>query len=212
MRSTRWFVLAWLDPTGRRRAVEEMLRVSRCGARLVVIDYDWASAAGPEVVELWKQRLLGVLTGFGFDPYCGRQLPLDLPHHLTATGLQPGDYTVKDGRATRTEPLRDALATMTQTMAPVVERLEALDLDDDADELAAMFSAIVRYADQDPDAPITFPAVVATTVELDMTAALATAASAIGRDAPPAAEGPRAGACLQRVRPSSGSIDWNPPI
>ncbi len=175
------FVLAWLDPTGRRRAVEEMLRVSRGRARLVVIDYDWGSAAGPEVVEVWKQRLLRVLTGFGFDPYCGRQLPLDLPHHLTGAGLRPGDYTVKDGRATRTEPLSDALATITQTMAPVVERLESLDLDDDADELAAAFSAVVRYAGQHPDAPITFPAMAATTVELNTTAALGTAAGAIGR-------------------------------
>ena len=181
MRSTLRFVLAWLDPTGRRRAVEEMLRVSRGRARLVIIDYDWGSAAGPEVVEVWKQRLLRVLTGFGFDPYCGRQLPLDLPHHLTGAGLRPGDFTVKDGGATRTEPLSDALATITQTMAPVVERLEALDLDDDADELVAAFSAVVRYAGQHPDAPITFPAMAATTVELNTTAALATAASAIGR-------------------------------
>src|SRR4051794_10571585 len=41
------FVFGWLDSAGRRRAVEELLRVTRGVGRAVVIDYDWATADGP---------------------------------------------------------------------------------------------------------------------------------------------------------------------
>ncbi len=175
------FVFAWLDLAGRRRAVEEMLRVSRCGSRLVVIDYDWGSAAGPEVVEKWKQRLLMVLTAFGFDPHYGRRLAIDVRQHLTDAGLHPGDYTVEECSTTRTEPLREALATISQTVAPVVEQLAALDLTDDADELSTLHTEVVRYADAHPRAPISFPTMVTTMVELETAAAVSAATATIGQ-------------------------------
>jgi hypothetical protein len=80
------FLLGWLDPVGRRWAVEEMCRMSKGAARAVLIDYDWASAAGPDVLVLWKDKLLELLAGFGFDPYYGQQLNVDVARHLCAAG------------------------------------------------------------------------------------------------------------------------------
>jgi SAM-dependent methyltransferase len=167
------FVFGWLDAAERRRAVEEVLRVSRSAARMVLIDYDWSSAAGPEVVALWRDKLIELLSGFGFDPYYGQRLAADVARHLEAAGVEAADYSAKEVRATTTEPIGQALGMIGAVMASVRGRLSAVGLDDHADELAALHAAVADHGRRRPSTPITLPTMVATTVDLTDRAAMA---------------------------------------
>ena len=174
------FLLAWLDRRGRRRAVEEMLRVGAGGSRLAIIDYDWDSAAGPEPLLAWKDKLLTLLVGFGFNPYYGQCQAVELRRHLSDAGLDPADYSLCESRFTATEPFREALATIDETVAPVVERLTTLGLTEDVDELASLHAEVIDHARRHPDTAITFPTIAATTVDFTSPGTLSAVATAIG--------------------------------
>ena len=194
------FVFAWLDVAGRSRTVEEMLRVTRRGARVVIVDYDWGSAAGPDVVVAWKEKLLGLLSAFGFDPFHGQRLAAATRRHLANAGLYGARHSLGETRSTAIEAMRDALGTIGVHPESLSDQLAALGLEDDADELRDLYAAAVDHGRRHPDIPITFPAIVAATVDRT-DAAVATAA--IGR---------RPRRCRLRARPSSASTGWSPMI
>jgi ubiquinone/menaquinone biosynthesis C-methylase UbiE len=175
------FVFGWLDLAGRHRAVEEIVRVGRGAARAVLIDYDWGSAAGPDVLVAWKEKFLELLAGFGFDPFFGQRLASDVRRHLSAAGVDAAAFSVAAARSVATEPMRRALGTIGVLVAAVVDRLTALGLDGDADQLSGLYAAVADHGRRHPETLVTFPAMVATTVDLTDQVAVAAAATAISR-------------------------------
>ena len=174
------FLFAWLDDAGAGRAMEEVVRVTRDDARLVVIDYDWSSADGAPVVVAWKDDLLDLLTTFGFDPEYGQRHVAELKGHLAVAGLTRADYAISQLRTSRTVTLREALPTLETLVEPVVRHVGALGLKDRADRLRRHYAAVAELAEQQPDRPVTYPAMVATVVDLTRRST-ATARPAIGR-------------------------------
>lgn len=113
------FVFGWLDDAGRSRAIEELLRVSIGAGRIVIIDSDWSTAAGPDVVLLLKEKILQLLLAFGFDPHYGRRLPVDVGRHLADAGFDPTETTAEllaamFGRQA-IRPFGDTVGTITLT-------------------------------------------------------------------------------------------------
>ena len=160
------FLFGWLDDAGAGRALEEAARVTRDHARLVVIDYDWNTAVGAPVVVAWKDDLLELLTTFGFDPGYGRKHAVELVRHLSAAGLQAADYAISQLRTSRTVSLREALPTLEALVEPVVRHVAALGLDDRAARLRGHFVAVADLSEQEPEQSVTYPAIVATVVDL----------------------------------------------
>jgi SAM-dependent methyltransferase len=173
------FVFAWLDAAARSRAVEEILRVTRGRSLAVIIDYDWGSATGPNALVAWRDKLLGLLTAFGFDPYYGRLLAAEFRAHLTDAGLDSAHYVLHESHSTLSARLEDALPAIDQTVQPVVEQLAAIGLNDDADDLANLHAAVVDHAHRHPDAPVTFPTIRATAIDFTRPDAVAAASTAI---------------------------------
>ena len=90
----------------------------------------------------------------------------------------------------------------------------ALDLDRRCRRARASAShEVVRYAELSPRAPISFPPWLPRSWSSRRRRQLTRRRRPpSARDAPPVAAGPQRRRCLQRVRPSSGSTGWNPPI
>jgi hypothetical protein len=147
----------------------------------VLIDYDWGAAAGPDVVMMWKDKLLDLLLGFGFDPHYGQRLAVDVAGHLSAAGVDAATYSVAEVRSLATEPMGQAHRTIGLLMASFLERLTAAGLDDDANQLTRLHAAVAEHGRRHPDTPTTFPAIVATTVDLTDQAAGDDATTAIGQ-------------------------------
>jgi len=160
------FLFGWLDDVGVDRALDEIVRVTRKRARLVVIDYDWSTAEGAALVVAWKDDLLDLLTTFGFDPDYGQKHRVALTRHLSAAGIAVEDYAISQLRRSRTVTLRGALPTLQALFEPVVRHVRALGLHDRADRLGANYAAVTELAERQPEQSVTFPAMVATVVDV----------------------------------------------
>ena len=174
------FVFVGLDPAGRQRAVEELMRVASSDAAMaLVIDYDWGSAAGPGAVVAWKDGLLEVLSAFGFDPYYGQRLTVEMSRCLSEAGIDSSGYELSETRNVTTETMRQALPTIDLLSRSVTDRLVSLGLDHQADELKRLHTAVVDHGRRQPETALSLPTMVATTVDF-RGAAAARVASTIG--------------------------------
>lgn len=146
--------------------MEEIVRVSRDGARLVVIDYDWSTADGPPPLVAWKSDLLDLLTTFGFDPDYGQRLTVELGRHLSAAGLSTRASAVTELRAPGSTTLRAALPTLDALVEPVISHLRAVGLPDRANRLRRHSAVVAELAEQHPELSVAYPALVATVVDM----------------------------------------------
>ena len=176
------FVFGWLDPAGRRPcrrgdAPGEQGRRPGGADRLRLEQRrrapTWSWRGRTSSSSCWPSSGSTRTTGDGWRVTFAATCPPPASMRRRTRSPRPASAA--------TEPIRQALGTIGVQVAAVVDRLSAVGLDDDADQLTSLYAAVTDYGRRHPETPITFPTMVATTVDFTDEVAVAAATTAISR-------------------------------
>jgi hypothetical protein len=105
--------------------------------------------------------------------------------------------------------MRGALETIADLVESLLDRLDALGLDEDAHELRSLHAAVVAHGHRHPRAAITFPTMVAVAVDLTEDVALVAATTAIAGRRSARRRADLTSGCSMRARLSSACTSWS---
>lgn len=158
-------VFGWLGPNQRDMALAAMFEGAP-NKPITIIDYDWSVADGPEVYCGAVEAAMRILRQTGFRPDYGRYMASDLESR--ARGVAGPDSSI--GIATWTTPvgrhipLEGALPMITSTSEALLQQMRQIGMVDQAAELEAQVSELIKFSEHYPSEPVTLPDLVSTTI------------------------------------------------
>lgn len=138
--------MAWLDDEARERAFLEALRVCREAPSVVVLDYDWHTAVGPQPFMTAIAKTCDILAKQGFAVGYGAQVRQDM-QRWARQYFAEGSYEVgAEDRQVYTAPLAEAESMIAMSAGALVAQLEELDMKDDAAVVKDALAQLSAYA------------------------------------------------------------------
>lgn len=148
-------VFGWLNPEQRHEALEEMVRVSKRGGKIVIADADWDALQGPDELQSAARLVRDILGEAGFDSTYGKNMGEDI-NSIVSDSLVGS--RVSTGPAERISlfqgPINEAVPILSQTASSLFEYLENIGQTEQLVKLRQKFVELEELAEREPDLPV----------------------------------------------------------
>ena len=160
------FVFGWLDQNVRENTLREMLRVTKPGGKMIIIDYDWNAIEGPPALKQAAGAVMDVMRGVGFDPTYGEKISDgDLEDAIARVTPQDGGVVVSQDvvREVISGSLEEILPVFESTANSIISKLTELGMNDEVSKLERMMRELRIEVQRNSDMQVSLPDIVVQT-------------------------------------------------